>query len=147
MNDIPAANTVAPGLAARRGAAELLGAVLTRRRPLDEAITVEMATGHLAAASPRDRAFARQIAATTLRRLGTIDHAIGRLLDRELPKRAGATQNILRAGAAEMLFLGVAPHAAVSMAVEAAARDGAARGISRRWSMRCCAGCRARAPR
>ena len=127
MNDIPAANTVAPGLAARRGAAELLGAVLTRRRPLDEAITVEMATGHLAAASPRDRAFARQIAATTLRRLGTIDHAIGRLLDRELPKRAGATQNILRAGAAEMLFLGVAPHAAVSMAVEAAARDGAAR--------------------
>jgi len=116
-----------PGLAARRGAAELLSAVLTRRRPLDEAITVEMATGHLAAASPRDRAFARLIAATTLRRLGTIDHVIAAMLDRELPKRAGMTQNILRAGAAEILFLGVAAHAAVDSGVEAAARDSAAR--------------------
>jgi 16S rRNA (cytosine967-C5)-methyltransferase len=127
MNDPAPENTVAPGLAARRGAAELLGAVLTRRRPLDEAITVEMATGHLAAASPRDRAFARLIAATTLRHLGTIDHVIGAMLDRELPKRAGPTQNILRAGAAEMLFLGVAAHAAVDMGVEAAAHDSAAR--------------------
>ncbi len=83
MNDRDPENTVAPGLAARRGAAELLGAVLTRRRPLDEAITVEMATGHLAAASPRDRAFARLIAATTLRRLGTIDHVLTQMLDKE----------------------------------------------------------------
>ncbi len=127
MNDVPSENTVAPGLAARRGAAELLSAVLTRRRPLDDAITVEMATGHLAAASPRDRAFARLIAATTLRRLGTIDHVIAAMLDRELPKRAGVTQNILRAGAAEILFLGVAAHAAVDMGVETAARDSAAR--------------------
>ena len=127
MNDRDPENTVAPGLAARRGAAELLGAVLTRRRPLDEAITVEMATGHLAAASPRDRAFARLIAATTLRRLGTIDHVLTQMLDKELPKRAGPTQNILRAGAAEILFLGVAAHAAVDSGVETAAHDSAAR--------------------
>ena len=127
MNDVPSENTVAPGLAARRGAAELLGAVLTRRRPLDEAFTVETASGHLRDASPRDRAFARQIAATTLRRLGSSDHVLARMLDRELPKRAGPTQNILRAGAAEILFLGVAAHAAVDSGVEAAARDSAAR--------------------
>ncbi|MBX3493303.1 MAG: MFS transporter [Parvibaculum sp.] len=127
MNDLAPENTVAPGLAARRGAAELLGAVLTRRRPLDEAIAAEMATGHLAAASSRDRAFARLIAATTLRRLGTIDHVLTQMLDRELPKRAGPTQNILRAGAAEILFLSVAAHAAVDSGVEAAAHDSAAR--------------------
>jgi 16S rRNA (cytosine967-C5)-methyltransferase len=116
-----------PGLAAREGAAAILTAVLKERRALDDAFADEAATGSLARAEPRDRAFARAIAATAIRRLGTVDHVIGALLDKDLPKRAGATMNILRAGVTEILFLRVAHHAAVSMNVEAAAQDATAR--------------------
>lgn len=115
------------GLAARQGAAAILTAVLQSRRPLDEAFADEATMGALARAEARDRAFARAIAATAVRRLGTIDRVIAALLDKELPKRAGPTENILRAGAAEILFLRVASHAAVGMNVEAAARDSTAR--------------------
>lgn len=118
--------TTEPGLAAREGAAAILAAVLKERRALDDAFADEAAGPRLARAEPRDRAFARAIAATAIRRLGTIDHVLAQLLDKELPKRAGATMNILRAGAAEILFLRVAHHAAVSMNVEAASRDEAA---------------------
>ncbi|PKQ02897.1 MAG: MFS transporter, partial [Alphaproteobacteria bacterium HGW-Alphaproteobacteria-12] len=121
------AKTDEPGLAAREGAAALLTAVLKEKQAFDEAFSRETATGRLARAEPRDRAFARAIAATALRRLGTIDTLIARCLDKELPNRAGPTQNILRAGAAELLFLRVAAHAAVGMNVEAASRDHAAR--------------------
>ena len=116
-----------PGLAAREGAAALLTAVLKEKKAFDDAFAAEASNGRLARAEPRDRAFARAIAATALRRLGTIDNLIASCLDRELPKRAGVTQNILRAGAAELLFLRVAAHAAVGMNVEAAARDDAGR--------------------
>ncbi len=115
------------GLAARQGAAAILTAVLQSRRALDEVFAEEAATGALAKAAPRDRAFARAIASTAIRRLGTIDEVISSLLDKELPKRAGPTENILRAGAAEILFLRVASHAAVAMNVEAAAQDSTAR--------------------
>lgn len=112
-----------PGLAARIAAQHLLGAVLTERRAFDDAFTAEIATGALAGASPRDRAFARLIVTTALRHLGEIDRALAGLIETPLPKRARPVQNILRAAAAEMLFLDVKPHAAVDMAVEAAAHD------------------------
>ncbi|WP_421864355.1 RsmB/NOP family class I SAM-dependent RNA methyltransferase [Parvibaculum sp.] len=116
-----------PGLAAREGAAILLSAVLKEKQAFDDALAAEASGGRLAHAEPRDRAFARAIAATALRRLGTIDRLIAGCLDKELPKRAGVTQNILRGGAAELLFLRVAAHAAVGMNVEAAGRDDAGR--------------------
>ena len=116
-----------PGLAAREGAAALLEAVLKGRQAFDDAFANEAAGGRLARAEPRDRAFARAIAATALRRLGTIDAVLAHCLDKELPKRAGITEHILRAGIAELLFLRVAAHAAVGMNVEAAARDDAGR--------------------
>tara|TARA_R110002110_G_scaffold4877_6_gene24685 strand:+ start:743 stop:2077 length:1335 start_codon:yes stop_codon:yes gene_type:complete len=116
-----------PGLAARAGAAALLNAVLKERRAFDDALASEIADGHLRSAEPRDRAFARAIAATALRRLGTIDRIVAGLIDKALPRRAGITLDILRAGAAEILFLRVAAHAAVGMNVEAAGRDPAAR--------------------
>jgi len=78
-----------PGLAARRGASRLLTAVLSARRPLDEAFAAEIAQGILGAAAPQDRAFARAIAATALRRLGEIDHVIARFMEHPLPRRAG----------------------------------------------------------
>jgi 16S rRNA (cytosine967-C5)-methyltransferase len=111
------------GLGARQAAAALIGDVLTSRRPLDEAFAAEAAGGALARVAPRDRAFARAIAATVMRRLGTIDHLIDAMLDKELPKRAGPVRDILRAGAAELLFLRVPAHAAVAMNVETADKD------------------------
>jgi len=59
-----------PGLAAREGAAILLSAVLKEKQAFDDALAAEASGGRLARAEPRDRAFARAIAATALRRLG-----------------------------------------------------------------------------
>lgn len=116
-----------PGLEAREGAEALVAAVLMQGRALDEALAEEAARGRLARLTPSDRGFARAIAATALRHLGEIDHALGLLLEKPLPRRAGLTETILRSAAAEILFLDVKPHAAVSLAVEAASRDEAAR--------------------
>jgi 16S rRNA (cytosine967-C5)-methyltransferase len=112
------------GLAARQGAHRLIAAVLTQKRALDDAFAEDAAKGGLARLAPADRGFARAIATTTLRHVGEIDLIIKRLLDRKLPPRAGLTQTILRAALAEIFFLDVKPHAAVDLAVEAAARDG-----------------------
>src|ERR1700693_4853144 len=73
-----------PGYPARHVAAELLEGVLRRNRPLDEQFDGRSGTG-LDALSERDRALAHRIAATVLRRLGTLRHVIGALLDRGLP--------------------------------------------------------------
>ena len=51
-------------------ALDLLAAVLGHRRPLDEAFHGHKALSRL---EPRDRAFALNLAATTLRRLGQLD--------------------------------------------------------------------------
>lgn len=115
------------GLGARRAALALLGGVLHARRPLDDLLAEAAESGPLAGLDPRDRAFARLLAATTLRRLGEIDAALARFLDRPLPPRAGAAEDILRLGACQILFLGTPAHAAVASAVELAAEEGGAR--------------------
>ena len=61
---------------ARQVALDLIGAVLRRKRPLDDAIEDNPAMAEL---SVRDRAFARLLVATVLRRLGQIDALIARL--------------------------------------------------------------------
>ena len=111
------------GLPARASALSVLAAILDRGRPLDEAFEAETKTGPLARAEPRDRGFARAIIATTLRRLGQIDALLDDFLAQPLPARAGTTRHILRAVAAELLFLHVSPHAAVDSAVRLAAAD------------------------
>lgn len=63
-----------PASTARHVALDLIGAVLGRERPLDEAIDDSAAMAKL---SLRDRAFARLLVATVLRRLGQIDALIG----------------------------------------------------------------------
>ena len=55
---------------ARSVALDLIGAVLRRKRALDEAIEE---TAGMAALPARDRAFTRLLVATVLRRLGQID--------------------------------------------------------------------------
>lgn len=119
-----AAETVSP---ARAGAVACIAAVLRHRRAFDDAFDTEVWSGALAHAEPRDRAFARAIATTVLRRLGQIDAVLDRFLDSPLPPRAGPTIHILRCGLTEILFLDVAPHAAVDSAVALAAQDRRAR--------------------
>jgi len=103
-----------PGLAARQAAHELVGAVLRRRQPLDGAFDT---SERVAALAPRDRALARMVAATTLRRLGQVDAVLARALERPLPPRAAPALDALRIGAAQLLFLGSPAHAAVGTAV------------------------------
>lgn len=95
-----------PGLAARRAALRLLSGVLTRGVMLDEQ-----------GASGPERAEARGLADLTLRRLGQIDDALARFVLRP-PQDPG--RQILRLMAAELLFAGTAPHAAVDLAVRLA---------------------------
>lgn len=102
------------GPGARAAALELLGAVLRQHLPLDRALE-----GHagLAALSARDRAFARQMTATALRRLGQIDDILDRFLDRRPTGRAAVALDALRLGAAQILFLRTPAHAAVGETV------------------------------
>lgn len=103
------------GMQARALALGLLDAVLRRNRLLDEAFDADPMLAKLEA---RDRAFTRLLAAETLRRLGQIDHLIASCLQAPLPTRAAITQDVLRLGVAQILFLDTPAHAAVSTAVD-----------------------------
>ncbi len=104
-------------LASRRVALEVLTACLDKGQPLDEALARHTAFDGL---EPRDRAFVRLLLATTLRRLGEIDTVLGQLIQRENP---AATQ-VLRLGAAQLLFLGTPAHAAVDTSVRLVEQSG-----------------------
>jgi len=117
---------------ARATALDLLDAVLGRREPLDQALAESRA---LAALSPRDRAFARLLTTTVLRRLGEIDGVLARFLAK--PLRPGAVRDSLRLGAAQLLFLNTPAHAAVATSVALAARYPAMKGLINAVLRRC----------
>jgi 16S rRNA (cytosine967-C5)-methyltransferase len=98
-------------------AIDLIGAVLRRKRPLDDAIEDN---GEMAGLPGRDRAFARLLVATVLRRLGQIDALIAHCLNTPLPPRAAMVHDMLRLGIAQLLFLRTPPHAAVATTVDLA---------------------------
>jgi 16S rRNA (cytosine967-C5)-methyltransferase len=104
----------AEGMAARTAALAVVEAALARRGGFDEALNrppfSELAT--------RERAFARALATTTLRHLGPIDAALDGRLQKPPPE---AVRWLLRLGAAQVLFMDVAAHAAVSTTVDQAA--------------------------
>jgi 16S rRNA (cytosine967-C5)-methyltransferase len=106
---------------ARNVALDLISAVLRRKRPLDDAIEDDPAMHQLPG---RDRAFARLLVATVLRRLGQIDALIADCLNIPLAPRAAAVQDILRLGVAQLLFLRTPPHAAVATSVDLAQHRG-----------------------
>lgn len=105
------------GQHARKTALALLRAVLENGRALDEALA---ANPHIAKLDPRDRAFARLLLVTVLRRLGQIDAAIDHCLDRPIRAKDIMLQHILRLGAVQLLFLETPPHAAVSTSLDLA---------------------------
>lgn len=108
------------GLPARRAALDLLAAALSRRAGLED----DSAAPGLAGLEPRDRAFARMLVLTVLRRLGPLDRALDARIPRPPPE---IVRNILRLGAAQALVLGAPPHAAVSASVDLAESLPAAR--------------------
>ena len=115
--------------APRAVALDLVSAVLRKGRLLDEALAPkewisggdsgrDSPEGALDGLSSRDRAFVRLLVTTVLRRLGQVDAVIGHYLERPLPRQAAESHDIMRLGAAQLLFLKTPPHAAVDTAVE-----------------------------
>ncbi len=88
-------------------ALQLLRAVIDQHRSLDEAL--DRLSG-----DARDRAAAHRLAATVLRRSGTLDAVLEPHLKRAPPD---AIRLILRMGAAQLLLLGTPAHAAVATSV------------------------------
>ncbi len=117
--------TRATGLASRRAARALLRSVLDQGRAFDDALHT---LPNLAELEPRDRAFARKLAATVLRRLLQIDALIDHCLDRPGALRPAALRHDLRLAVGQMLFLDTPPHAAVDSAIRLIEQDKRLRG-------------------
>ena len=107
----PAPDSV--GLASRTAALSLLKAGLERRGGFDEALSEPP----FATLPVRERAFARALAATALRRLGAVDKILDAKFERSPP---ASVRNLLRLGAVQLLFMDTSPHAAVSITVDQA---------------------------
>ena len=106
-------------LASRQAALEILTACLDKGQPLDDALARHAAFdgADARALAPRDRAFVRLLLATTLRRLGEIDEVLGLMVERPLAGANAMGREVLRLGAAQLLFLGTPAHAAVDTSV------------------------------
>lgn len=91
---------------------------MNERRALDEALTMSLASRSFVGMDPRDRAFARLIAGTVLRRHGQLNAIVSSFIDKPLPQNQGRLGAILLSAAAQLLVLGTAPHAAISQAVD-----------------------------
>jgi 16S rRNA (cytosine967-C5)-methyltransferase len=102
-------------MASRLCALEVLQAVLRRQQSLDEALS-PVQCRRLSTLETRDRAFVHALVACTLRRLGQIDSALGVCLERPDHVKP-QVMDILRLGAAQILFLGTPSHAAVDTSV------------------------------
>jgi 16S rRNA (cytosine967-C5)-methyltransferase len=110
-------------MAARDLAVQLVADVLLGRQPLDQAWAQLTARPAVAALEARDRALARLIAATVLRRQGELQHVLNTFLEKPLPADKGRLWPILLTGAAQLVCLSMPPHAVVDIAVELTRRD------------------------
>ena len=110
----------AQGLDVRRIAATLLRACIDRKLTVEEAIG---SNRDALALEPRDRGLLSSLLLTTFRHKGEIDAVLARLLDRPLPRKSGPTREILALGIAQLLFLGMPPHAVIDLAVRSAKAD------------------------
>jgi 16S rRNA (cytosine967-C5)-methyltransferase len=119
----PKTRSVPPGLAARTLAAHLVAGVLIDEQPLEQVLAACSARPQVAAMEPRDRALARLVAATVLRRQGELEHVLNAFLERPLPADKGRLWPILLTGAAQLVCLGMPAHAVVDLSVEATRRD------------------------
>jgi len=122
----------------------VLSSVLFRNVALQEALA---ASTLLPGLDDRDRAFARALITTALRRRGQIDATIAEFLERPLPPAARHAWLLLLIGATQLLFLRVPAYAAVSTSMELLIRgpgrswrglvNAVLRGIADRGAMIC----------
>jgi 16S rRNA (cytosine967-C5)-methyltransferase len=110
----------AQGLDVRRLAATLLRVCLDRKVTVEDAVS---GNREAQALEPRDRAFLSTLLLTTFRHGGEIDTILARFVDRPLPRKSGVTREILVLGVSQLLFLGMAPHAVIDLAVRTAKED------------------------
>ncbi len=108
------------GLAVRILAAELLRSCLERKFTVEEAISGSRDAQRLDA---RDRAFLSTLLLTSFRHGGEIDAILAGLVDRPLPRKSGTARSILILGVTQLLFLDMAPHAVIDLAVRSAKAD------------------------
>ena len=104
--------TAKPAANPRRLALDVLDRVLGEQQPFDDSFAGHT---HLPTLAPRDRAFARLLVTTVLRRLGQIDALLAHYLRR--PPKTVRAQNLLRLGVAQLVFLHTPAHAAVAETV------------------------------
>lgn len=108
-------------------ATTLYSKVLDEHHSLDQMI--DPSTGDISyrALLPRDRRLVHAIVATALRRQGEIGAALGQLIEKKLPRRTGCLQRVLEIAATQILFMEIADHAVVSVALEQVIADRDAR--------------------
>jgi 16S rRNA (cytosine967-C5)-methyltransferase len=109
---------------ARRWAANAVTAILDKHQSMDSFLAEPNGFADM---SQRDRALARAIAGTVLRRRGQVDAILSHYLARPLPAKAGLMRAILRCATAEILFLRSPAFAIVSETVSLAASRGKTR--------------------
>lgn len=112
-----------PGLAVRLTAIRLLGAVVDKKTSLDGLVDDSHGHPHYLALSVRDRGLCRAIVGAALRNRSLITTIIDGYLERPLPENARGLKNLLHSACAQILFLNVADHAAIDLAVTAAKND------------------------
>ncbi len=114
------ATTPVPGLDVRRLAAECFDRVLREQRTIEDVLACER---RVAALEARDRGLLFTLLLTCFRHLGEIDLVLAAHLERPLPRKSGQAQAILRIAVGQLLFLGMAPHAVIDLAVRSAKAD------------------------
>ena len=110
-------------MAARRLAVHLVAGVLVTKRPLEQVLVDVSRQPDLSFLDPRDRALARMVAATVLRRQGELEHVLNAFIERPLPREKGYLWPILLCAAAQLLCLELPAHAVVDLSVELVRRD------------------------
>ena len=108
------------GLDVRRLAAQLLRNCIERKLTVEDAVS---GNKEVQALEPRDRAMLSTLLLTAFRHAGEIDAILSGLVDRPLPRKSGLAREILVLGVAQLLFLGMAPHAVIDLAVRSAKAD------------------------
>ncbi|MTH97167.1 16S rRNA (cytosine(967)-C(5))-methyltransferase RsmB [Roseibium sp. RKSG952] len=112
-----------PGFAARKVAADILGNVVHKRRPLDGELDASNGHSGFRALAANDKGLVRAIVGAALRHRGEIAQILDWVLDRPIPEKTGRVQDILHVAIAQMLFMEIPDRAAVSISVDHAGSD------------------------
>jgi 16S rRNA (cytosine967-C5)-methyltransferase len=114
----PSSAVEEPGV--RALAARLYRQCLDRRMTVEDAVEGDARAATLAS---RDRALLVNVLLTAFRHQGEIEAVLREFLAKPLPRKAGATGDILVLGVAQLLFLRMPPHAVIDESVRAAKAD------------------------